>query len=36
MEIIGEYEYNPKDLLGAGGFGKVYRGRHRTVKNHCL
>jgi len=31
MEILGDYEYNPKDLIGTGAFAVVFRGRHRKV-----
>lgn len=31
MEVIGEYEYNTKDLIGHGAFAVVFRGRHRKV-----
>ncbi|GAB1861403.1 Serine/threonine-protein kinase ULK2 [Camponotus japonicus] len=33
MEIIGDYEYNPKDLIGTGAFAVVFRGRHRKKPN---
>uniref|UniRef100_A0A1B0CSK6 Protein kinase domain-containing protein n=3 Tax=Lutzomyia longipalpis TaxID=7200 RepID=A0A1B0CSK6_LUTLO len=29
MEIVGDYEYNSKDLIGHGAFAVVYKGRHR-------
>ncbi|KAK9297816.1 hypothetical protein QLX08_008584 [Tetragonisca angustula] len=29
MEIVGDYEYNTKDLIGHGAFAVVFRGRHR-------
>ncbi|XP_071644875.1 serine/threonine-protein kinase unc-51 isoform X2 [Temnothorax longispinosus] len=31
MEILGDYEYNPKDLIGTGAFAVVFRGRHRKA-----
>lgn len=31
MEIVGDYEYNTKDLIGHGAFAVVFRGRHRKV-----
>ncbi|KAL2715366.1 serine/threonine-protein kinase unc-51 [Vespula squamosa] len=33
MEVIGEYEYNTKDLIGHGAFAVVFRGRHRKKPN---
>ncbi|KAL0114973.1 hypothetical protein PUN28_010502 [Cardiocondyla obscurior] len=33
MEILGDYEYNPKDLIGTGAFAVVFRGRHRKKTN---
>ncbi|GLH12876.1 cGMP-dependent protein kinase, isozyme 1 [Gryllus bimaculatus] len=29
MEIVGEFEYSNKDLIGHGAFAVVFRGRHR-------
>ncbi|KAH8288055.1 hypothetical protein KR018_011087 [Drosophila ironensis] len=29
MNIVGEYEYSSKDMLGHGAFAVVYKGRHR-------
>lgn len=31
MNIVGEYEYSSKDMLGHGAFAVVYKGRHRKV-----
>lgn len=31
MEIVGDYEYNNKDLIGHGAFAVVFKGRHRKV-----
>lgn len=31
MEIVGDYEYNTKDLIGHGAFAVVFKGRHRKV-----
>lgn len=31
MEIVGDYEYNTKELIGHGAFAVVYRGHHRKV-----
>ncbi|XP_020291214.1 serine/threonine-protein kinase ULK2 isoform X2 [Pseudomyrmex gracilis] len=33
METLGDYEYNPKDLIGTGAFAVVFRGRHRKKPN---
>ena len=32
MEIVGDYEFNKKDLIGHGAFAVVFRGRHRVVR----
>lgn len=29
MEKLGNYEYNPKDLIGHGAFAVVFKGRNR-------
>lgn len=34
MNIVGEYEYSSKDMLGHGAFAVVYKGRHRKVSKH--
>lgn len=31
MEVVGDYEYNSKDLIGHGAFAVVFKGRHRKV-----
>ncbi|KAK3085030.1 hypothetical protein FSP39_023107 [Pinctada imbricata] len=31
MEVIGEYEYNKKDLIGHGAFAVVFKGRSRKT-----
>lgn len=31
MEVVGEYEYNRKDLIGHGAFAVVFKGRNRKV-----
>lgn len=31
MEIVGDFEYNPKELIGHGAFAVVFRGRHKKV-----
>lgn len=31
MEIIGEYEYDSKELIGQGAFAIVYKGWHIAV-----
>jgi serine/threonine-protein kinase ULK/ATG1 len=33
MEIVGDFEYNPKELIGHGAFAVVFRGRHKKVMN---
>lgn len=30
--IIGDYEYNSKDLIGHGAFAVVFKGRNRKVR----
>ncbi|XP_058465538.1 serine/threonine-protein kinase ULK2 [Malaya genurostris] len=29
MEVVGQFEYNSKDLIGHGAFAVVFKGRHR-------
>ena len=36
MEIVGDYEYNPKDLIGHGAFAVVYKGRHSKVSSYLF
>lgn len=36
MEIVGDYEYNSKDLIGHGAFAMVFRGRHRKKPNFVV
>lgn len=31
METVGDFEYNPKELIGHGAFAVVFRGRHKKV-----
>lgn len=31
MNVVGDYEYSSKDMLGHGAFAVVYKGRHRKV-----
>lgn len=31
MEIVGDFEYNNKDLIGHGAFAVVFKGRYRNV-----
>lgn len=31
MEIVGDYEYSTKDLIGHGAFAVVFKGRLRVV-----
>lgn len=33
MTIVGDYEYNTKNMLGHGAFAVVYKGRHRKKVN---
>ncbi|XP_076369356.1 serine/threonine-protein kinase unc-51-like isoform X2 [Tachypleus tridentatus] len=30
MEVVGDYEYNTKDLIGHGAFAVVFKGRCKT------
>lgn len=32
VNIIGDYEYNSKDLIGHGAFAVVFKGRNRKVR----
>ncbi|XP_044728249.1 serine/threonine-protein kinase ULK2 isoform X2 [Chrysoperla carnea] len=36
MEIIGDYEYNPKDLIGHGAFAVVFKGRNRKSPDEIV
>ncbi|XP_066595894.1 serine/threonine-protein kinase unc-51 [Prorops nasuta] len=36
MEIVGDYEYNTKDLIGHGAFAVVFKGRHRKKPNFVV
>lgn len=36
MNIVGEYEYSSKDMLGHGAFAVVYKGRHRKVRKYHI
>ncbi|XP_008552551.1 serine/threonine-protein kinase unc-51 [Microplitis demolitor] len=36
MEIVGDYEYNTKDLIGHGAFAVVFKGRHRKKANFVV
>jgi len=31
MEVVGNYEYSKRDLIGHGAFAMVFKGRHRQV-----
>lgn len=32
MEVVGDYEYSKKDLIGHGAFAVVFKGRNRKVQ----
>lgn len=32
MEVVGDFEYSKKDLIGHGAFAVVFKGRHRKVR----
>lgn len=34
METVGDFEYNPKELIGHGAFAVVFRGRHKKVASN--
>ncbi|XP_003424105.1 serine/threonine-protein kinase ULK2 isoform X1 [Nasonia vitripennis] len=36
MEVVGDYEYNTKDLIGHGAFAVVFKGRHRKRTNFVV
>ena len=36
MEIVGDYEYNSKDLIGHGAFAVVFKGRKRKDPNYVV
>uniref|UniRef100_A0A0K8T064 Protein kinase domain-containing protein n=1 Tax=Lygus hesperus TaxID=30085 RepID=A0A0K8T064_LYGHE len=36
MELVGEYEYNSKDLIGHGAFAVVFKGRLRKNPKHVV
>ncbi|XP_058803342.1 serine/threonine-protein kinase ULK2 isoform X3 [Phymastichus coffea] len=36
MEVVGDYEYNSKDLIGHGAFAVVFKGRHRKKLNFVV
>lgn len=33
MEVVGDYEYSSKDLIGHGAFAVVFKGRFREVNS---
>jgi len=33
MEVVGDFEYNSKDLIGHGAFAVVFKGRHKKKTN---
>jgi len=36
MEVVGDFEYSKKDLIGHGAFAVVFKGRHRKVNSDGL
>lgn len=36
MEIVGDYEYSSRDLIGHGAFAVVFKGRLRNVSTVVL
>ncbi|XP_064613166.1 serine/threonine-protein kinase unc-51-like [Liolophura sinensis] len=36
MEVVGDYEYSKKDLIGHGAFAVVFKGRHRKRPDHTV
>lgn len=34
MEVVGDFEYSKKDLIGHGAFAVVFKGRHRKVNKY--
>ncbi|XP_054155017.1 serine/threonine-protein kinase ULK2-like [Oppia nitens] len=36
MEVVGQYEYCHKDLIGHGAFAVVFKGRHRQQPNRSV
>ena len=36
MEVVGDYEYSKKDLIGHGAFAVVFKGRTRKVFFLCF
>ncbi|XP_018323907.1 serine/threonine-protein kinase unc-51 isoform X2 [Agrilus planipennis] len=36
MEVVGDYEYNSKDLIGHGAFAVVFKGRQRNNHNFTV
>lgn len=36
MEIVGDYEYSGRDLIGHGAFAVVFKGRLRNVSSTYL
>lgn len=36
MEVVGDFEYSKKDLIGHGAFAVVFKGRHRKVNSAGL
>ncbi|XP_048751864.2 serine/threonine-protein kinase ULK2-like isoform X10 [Ostrea edulis] len=36
MEVVGDYEYSKKDLIGHGAFAVVFKGRNRKRPSHVV
>uniref|UniRef100_A0A914DHP4 Protein kinase domain-containing protein n=1 Tax=Acrobeloides nanus TaxID=290746 RepID=A0A914DHP4_9BILA len=35
-QVINSYEYDSEDVLGDGNFGKVYKGRHKRMRENVV
>lgn len=36
MEVVGNYEYSKRDLIGHGAFAMVFKGRHRQQRDQTV